>query len=177
MHYIRKFRNESPKHFESILQFLTFKSLNELQIDYEWLEQQTAGAETELLPAEPSDGRIVQVLLLKCEPAEMFFLFLTDKEKSWLPEAFCDALDIPQIRCASREETMRILETKPEESTVFSIFLDSAKDIRIVVDRTIAEAETLLFRDGSEKGFLRIKTADLLERLLPQTGHLVVVIG
>lgn len=178
MHYTRRIRNESPKHFQGILQFLTFKSLNELQIDYEWVEQDlSADDEAVPLPEERLTDQIVRILPLKCEPAETFFLLLTDKEKEWQPEAFCEALDIPRIRIASREETMRILETLPEEATVFSVFLDSAREIRIVAERDIVEMDSLLFRDGSSTGFLRIKTADLLERLLPHTGHSVVVIG
>jgi Ala-tRNA(Pro) deacylase len=170
MEYFPKFRNESPRHFQNILQFLTYKTLNEFQIDYEWAEDRPF--------AQEQPGRqMPQVLLLKSDPPEKFFLFLTDKEKDFPAEDFCDTLEIPKVHSVSSEETMRILGTPPETSTAFSVFLDSAEGILVVVDRIIAEAEELVLGDGSDGGLLKIRTADLLDRLLPQTGHSVVVIG
>ena len=58
-----------------------------------------------------------------------------------------------------------------------SLLLDSARDVRLVIDRDIAEAAAFCCPDGTRTGYIRMSTADVLEKLIPYTGHTYEVIA
>lgn len=178
MDYFRRFRTEVPKHFQTILQFLTYKSLNELQIGYECIElEENASAQDRPLIEQQLEVQMVETRFYRQPDTDTFFLYITTPDKDFDEEEFCKALQIPGIIPASGQEMTDILEASPESLTIFSILLDSAEGVRIVMDRQIAETEEMLFRDGSDTRYLKIRTSDVLERLIPHTGHRVDVIG
>lgn len=178
MDYFRRFRTEAPKHFQTILQFLTYKSLNELQIGYECLElEENVSAQDRPLIEQQLEVKMAKTLLFKQPDTNTFFLFVTTSGKDFDEEEFCKVLQISSVIPASEQEMTDILETSPESLTLFSILLDSAEGVRIVMDKQLAETEEILFRDGSNTGYLKIRTADVLERLIPHTGHRVDLIG
>lgn len=178
MGYLNRFKSDSPKHFQNILQFLTYKSLNELQIEYEYLELGTPEkSKGRHVFEEQSEAQMTKILFLKQPDTETFFLYITIPDRDLDEEKFCEGLQISRILPASEQEMTDILETSPESLTLFSILLDSAEGVRIVMDKQLAETEEILFRDGSNTGYLKIRTADVLERLIPHTGHRVDLIG
>ena len=177
MDYIQGFRNESPRHFKGILQFLTYKSLNELQISYECIEMQEPVKENDRpFIRQQLDAPLAKTLFLKSGVPEEYYLYLMDEGSFFDQKRFREALRIPEVSPASEEEARKFLDTGKDHATIFSILLDSASGVRVVLDGDLTEREDLVFGDGSDTGFIRIRTSDLLERLLPRTEHTVDVI-
>ena len=61
-------------------------------------------------------------------------------------------------------------------ATVFSGLLESAKDVRFVLDRDVLREEFYGCGDGTTTGYLKLRTADVVERLLPYLGHPATII-
>jgi len=61
-------------------------------------------------------------------------------------------------------------------TTVLSAILPESAGIRLVIDRDVAEREWFACTDGTPTCFVKIRTADLLEKYLPATGHTPVIL-
>ena len=69
-----------------------------------------------------------------------------------------------------------LLGTKIGAATVFSALLDTAKDVQIVFDHDVAAGEWYGCSDGTTTGYMKLKTGDVLQKLLPYTKHDYTVI-
>ena len=60
-----------------------------------------------------------------------------------------------------------MLGTKIGAATVFSSLLDSARDVQIVFDEAVANEEFYGCSDGTTTGYMKIRTQDILKKVLP----------
>lgn len=65
----------------------------------------------------------------------------------------------------------QMLGTKTGAATVFRSLLETAREVQIVFDRDVASEEWYGCSDGTTTGYMKVKTADILYKLLPYTGH------
>ena len=54
--------------------------------------------------------------------------------------------------------------------------MESAQDVKLIIDREVAEAEYLCCPDGTRTGYIKLRTSDVLEKLVPFSGHSYTVI-
>ena len=69
------------------------------------------------------------------------------------------------------------LGTKVGAATVYSALLESAADVHIVFDRDVAESEWYGCSDGVTTGYMKMRTADILDKVIPESGHRVQIIS
>ncbi|MDO4365073.1 MAG: YbaK/EbsC family protein, partial [Clostridia bacterium] len=80
---------------------------------------------------------------------------------------FSNALRISRVSFAPAELMLEMLGTKIGAATVFGTLLDSAKDVRLVIDRDILNEEFYGCSDSQTTGYMKVKTSDIFEKLLP----------
>ena len=90
-------------------------------------------------------------------------------------EAFA-ALGISRVSFASAEDLGRIIGVLPGASTILGVLMESAQDVKLIIDREVAEAEYLCCPDGTRTGYIKLRTSDVLEKLVPFSGHSYTVI-
>ena len=56
-------------------------------------------------------------------------------------------------------------------ATVFSALLASAREVRVVFDRALVDSEWYGCTDGTTTGYMKLRTRDVIDRLLPYTAH------
>ena len=66
---------------------------------------------------------------------------------------------------------MQLLGTVVGAATVFGLLLPSAREVRLVFDRALESSEWYGCTDGTTTGYMKLRTRDVLDRLLPRTGH------
>jgi len=64
----------------------------------------------------------------------------------------------------------------PGSASVLGLMNDPSHRVRLLMDRDVYEAEWFACHPCKNDGSLRIKTADLLQKFLPRTGHEVTVV-
>ena len=104
------------------------------------------------------------------------YLFITTGEKAFDTKAFSNALGISRVSFAPAELMEEMLGSKVGAATVFGTLLDVDRDVQIILDREVAEEECHGCSDGTATCYMKIKTKDITEKLLPYTKHKAVIV-
>ncbi|MBR5724887.1 MAG: prolyl-tRNA synthetase associated domain-containing protein [Bacteroidales bacterium] len=115
--------------------------------------------------------RIVKTVFLCNRQQTEFYLYVTTDDKPFVTREFCGALGIPRVSFAPAEKLWELTGVLVGATTVLSAVLLSAAGVHLVMDRDVAESEWFACTDGTATCFVKIRTADLLQKYLPATGH------
>jgi len=120
--------------------------------------------------------KMVKTLFLCNRKKTVFYLFITTGEKAFDTKAFSNALGISRVSFAPAELMEEMLGSKVGAATVFGMLLDVDRDVQIILDREVAEEEYHGCSDGTATCYMKIKTKDITEKLLPYTKHKAVIV-
>ncbi len=166
--YISEIKTTAPTEFKSELHKKVYAKLQELKIPFKRVETEEI---ITMEDCEEVDGKLemkmVKTLFLCNRKKTEFYLFITCGDKPFSSKDFSNALGISRVSFAPAELMLEILGTKIGEATVFSILLDSAKDVRLVIDRDVLSEEFYGCSDSQTTSYMKIKTSDIFEKLLP----------
>lgn len=119
--------------------------------------------------------------LLGCEICKNLFLTNRQKTELWLllmpgDKPFKTKLLSRQIGSArlsfgDAEQLLEALELTPGSVSVLGLMNDRDKRVRLLIDRELLEQESIGMHPCINSSSLRVKTADLLDKLLPAMGH------
>ena len=119
---------------------------------------------------------VVKTLFLCNRQQTDFYLYVTSADKPFVTRDFCSALGIPRVSFASAGQLAARTGVEVGATTVLSAILPESAGIRLVIDRDVTESEWFACTDGTPTCFVKIRTADLLEKYLPATGHTPVIL-
>lgn len=115
--------------------------------------------------------RIVKTLLLCNQQKTKFYMLAMKDDKPFVTRDFSRAMGIARVSFASAETLYAMLGTPRGAATVLSLVRDPEKRVQLVFDREILEGEWYGCTDGVVDGYMKLRTADLLEKYIPATGH------
>lgn len=177
MIHVSEPRTDSPLHYKNELQFLVYKTLNEIQIPYQRVDtDEVITMEDCISINQKLDMKMVKTLFLCTRHQQDIFLFITCGDKRFDSKTFSAALGITRVSFAPEETMHNILGTNIGAATIFSTLLSSAKDVRIVIDSDVLQEEYYGCSDGTTTGYMKLRTSDITDRLLPYAGHVFVTI-
>lgn len=178
MFYVSEIKTTAPDKFETPLQKKVYQSLAELKIPYERVDTDEAiTMEDCVLINKKLDMDMVKTLFLCNKKKTLFYLFITTDKKPFDTKKFCEALGIPRVSFAPKELFEEILGTKIGAATVYSALTDWDKTIQIVFDQDVADTEYYGCSDGTTTGYMKVKTEDILSKLLPHSKHKYKIIS
>ena len=166
--YISEKKTTAPTEFKSELHKKVYDQLQELEIPFERVETDEI---ITMEDCEEVDGKLemkmVKTLFLCNRKKTEFYLFITCGDKPFSSKDFSNALGISRVSFAPAELMLEMLGTKIGAATVFSILLDSAKNVRLVIYSDVLNNEFYGCSDSQTTGYMKIKTSDIFEKLLP----------
>lgn len=115
--------------------------------------------------------RIVKTVFLCNRQQTAFYLYVTTDDKPFVTRDFCGALGIPRVSFAPAEQLWDLTGVQVGATTILSAILPSARNVQLVMDRSVAESEWFACTDGTATCFVKIQTADLLQKYIPASGH------
>ena len=119
--------------------------------------------------------RIVKTIFLCNRQQTEFYLYVTTDYKPFVTRDFCGALGIPRVSFASAEKLWELTGVLVGATTILSAILPSAQSVHLVMDKSVRESEWFACTDGTATCFVKIKTADLLDKYL--SGKEISIIG
>lgn len=162
----------APESFQTPLQERTYQVLEQLQIPYQRVATSNVITMEECAAVDRSLGaNIVKTLFLCNRQQTMFYLFITPGDKPFRSKDFSTALGVSRVSFAPQDKLEQLLGVSVGATTVFSLLLDSAREVRPVFDSQVAGEAWFGCADGTCNGYLKLRTEDVLRRLLPETGH------
>lgn len=119
--------------------------------------------------------------LLGCEICKNLFLtnrqmtevwlLLMPGEKPFKTKLLSKQIDSARLSFASPEQMLRYLDITPGSVSVLGLMNDSEKKVRLLIDRDLLSQESIGMHPCINTSSLRVKTADLTEKLLPAMEH------
>ena len=178
MIWVSEVLTDAPETFKSELNRKIYETLSALEIPFARVDNdETLTMEDCQAIDERLEVHTAKTLFLCNRQRTQYYLYPTRGDKPFVTKDFGKALGISRVSFASAEDLGSMMGVQPGASTIMSLLLDSARDVRLVIDRDIAEAAAFCCPDGTRTGYIRMSTADVLEKLIPYTGHTYEVIA
>lgn len=172
MFYVSEIKTTAPEEYKTKLQKKVYEALSELKIPYERVDTDKAVTmEDCVLINEKLHMDMVKTLFLCNKKKTLFYMFITTDGKAFDTKKFCEALDISRVSFAPKELFEEILGTEIGAATVYSTLLDWDKTIQVIIDQDVADAGYYGCSDGTTTGYMKVKTEDILNKVLPYAKH------
>lgn len=176
MFYVSDVFISAPESFDTPLQERVYRVLDELMISYERVDTDEAITMDDcILIDEKLDMKMVKTLFLCNRQKTAFYLFVTAGDKPFRSKDFSNSLGVARVSFAPAELMDSMLGTKIGAATIFSALLDSASDVKFVIDKDVLQEEWYGCSDGTTTGYMKIRTDDIIHKFLPYTGHVPVI--
>lgn len=177
MIHVSEVLTTAPKQYKNELNQKIYEAFAALGIPFERVENdETLTMEDCVAIDERLKVKTAKTLFLCNRQKTNYYLYPTRADKLFVTKDFSKALGISRVSFASAEDLGRIIGVLPGASTILGVLMESAQDVKLIIDREVAEAEYLCCPDGTRTGYIKLRTSDVLEKLVPFSGHSYTVI-
>lgn len=149
-----------------------FALLDSLGVDYQRIEHDRA--DTMELCAAISDAlgvRICKNLFLCNRSQTVFCLLCMPEDKPFHTKDLGPQIGTSRLSFAPEDKMEELLGCSRGSCSVLGLMNDADRRVRLVFDREVVEAEWFACHPCDNTGSVKFRTKDLLERILPHTGH------
>lgn len=105
-----------------------------------------------------------------------FYLLLMEGDKGFKTKYLSAQLGVSRLSFAGPEEMRTLLGVMPGSVSVLGLMNDRERRVRLLIDKPLLEWETVGCHPCRNTSTLRLKTRDLLERVLPALGREFTVV-
>ena len=168
MFYVSELISTPPPEFSSALQQTVYETFAALGIPFERVDTDPGITMEDCRHIDERIGvRIVKTVFLCNRQQTEFYLYVTTDDKPFVTRDFCGALGIPRVSFAPADKLWKLTGVLVGATTVLSAILPSCAGVHLVMDRAVAEAPWFACTDGTATCFVKLRTTDLLHKLLP----------
>ena len=117
------------------------------------------------------DATICKNLLLCNRQCTNFYLLMLPGEKSFKTSVFSKQIGSSRLSFADPQYMEEILDITPGSLSVMGLMNDKDHHVELMMDEDILKGEYIGFHPCINTSSLRLKTADLMEKVIPAMGH------
>ena len=149
-----------------------YEILKELDIPYESVSYTKEEKENKELIDEKIGVKGIKNLLFKTRNLKKdLFLVILPREKRFDTKSFRNKYNITKIEMVSDDELDEFLSSKTGEVSIIDLISDTDKRIKLYIDEEVLNEEYFRFHPYNGLVTVKIKTKDLVEKLIPYLGH------
>lgn len=108
--------------------------------------------------------------LLLCSRKKEYYMVLLPGDKRMSSKKLSECIGCSHLSFASEEELDEFLHAKPGAVSPLGLLFDTNNQIRLLVDKEVAESDYFVCHPNDNTCSLRIKTSDMLETYLSAIG-------
>ena len=171
------FHNTRPEGELLAQEAAAFDLLEALHIDYDRVSHDAA-FNMELC-AQVSDVLGVSVcknLFLCNRQQTQFYLLCMSPDKVFHTKELSAQIQSARLSFAPEDKLWELLRCTPGSATILGLANDTEHRVRLLMERDVYEAPYISCHPCLGTSTLKLKTADVLEKLLPHTGHTPTVV-
>ena len=146
--------------------------LDSLGIDYDRVDHEEAMT-MEVCAAidEVLEATICKNLLLCNRQGTAFYLLMLPGNKVFKTSVLSKQIGSSRLSFASAEAMAEFLDITPGSVSVMGLMNDQENRVQLLMDKDILEGEYFGCHPCINTSSLRLKTADLMEKIIPAMGH------
>lgn len=149
-----------------------YELLDRLGIDYFRADHDRADTIGDCKEVEKVLGcAICKNLLLTNRQQTALYLLLLPGDKPFYTKILSKEIGSSRLSFATAEQMEKYLDITPGSVSVLGLMNDGSGAVKFLVDRELLDDEYLGCHPCINTSTLKIKLCDLLERILPATGH------
>ena len=172
MIHTSEIKETAPAAFVNETQRKVYAALERLEISFGRIDNDPAVTMEDCIAVDRALGvQTVKTLLLCNRQQTVFYLYVMPGDKPFSTKDFGAALQISRVSFAPASMLQELLGTEVGATTPLSLVADSGNRVRLIIDKAAVSPESIGCPDGTTTSYMRLKTADLLERFIPDTGH------
>ena len=154
-----------------------FSLLEKLEIPYDRVSSDPAdNMEKCAAVSEVLGVPICKNLFLCNRQKTQFYLLCMGPDKPFHTKDLSHQISSARLSFAPEEELWELLHCTPGSATILGLMNDPDHRVRLLMEREVYEAEYLSCHPCICTSSLKLKTRDVLDKLLPYTGHDVTVV-
>lgn len=151
--------------------------LDDLGIAYERTDHEEANT----MEACNEIDRILDTIICKnlflCNRQKtQFYLLMMPGDKPFKTKDLSKQIGSARLSFAEPEFIEEYLHIRPGAVSIMGLMNDTKNHVQLLIDRTVAESETLGCHPCVSTSSLKMKTKDVLEKFLPAVGHEPVIV-
>ena len=125
---------------------------------------------------EVLDATICKNLLLCNRQQTVFFLLMVEGDKPFKTSRVSKQLGTSRLSFAPGEAMEKLLDITPGSLSVLGLMNDPENRVQLVIDSDVLKGEYFGCHPCINTSSLRLKTADLLEKILPAVHHEPIIL-
>ena len=151
--------------------------LEELGMDYDRVSSEPADTMEKCAAVSEVLGVPICKNLFLCNRQKTdFYLLCMGADKPFHTKDLSHQIGSARLSFAPEEALWELLHCTPGSATVLGLMNDTDHKVRLLMEREVYEAEYLSCHPCICTSSLKLKTGDVLRKLLPHTGHEVTVV-
>lgn len=149
-----------------------YSALEELGIAYERVSHEHIGTIEGLIEVVAVLGAPIHKNLFLCNAQKTdFYLVVMPGEKPFKTKLLSPQLGCSRLSFAPGELMEEKINCTPGSASVLGLIFDEALKVRLVIDKDILNSEYFGLHPCDNSSSIKIKTTDVLEKLIPHTHH------
>jgi Ala-tRNA(Pro) deacylase len=175
--YVSKIFTEAPTDERRPEELETFALLKRLDIPFTRVEHDMAKTIADCADVETVLGTPICKNLFLCNRQKTdLYLLVMPGEKPFQTKELSHQIGTARLSFAPPELLEEVLHCPPGSASILGLAYDTAHRVRLLMDRETYEAPYLGCHPCICTSSLKLKTADVLHKFLPHTGHEVTVV-
>ena len=162
----------APAEFVNDTQRQVYAALERLEIPFGRIDNDPAVTMEDCIAIDQALGvPTVKTLLLCNRQQTVFYLYVMPGDKPFSTKDFGAALQISRVSFAPADKLHEFLGTEVGATTPLSLVADPENRVRLIIDKAAVAPDSVGCPDGTTTCYMRLRTADLLDKYIPETGH------
>jgi len=152
--------------------------LDRLNIDYQRVDHDPAMTMEACVEIDKVLSAPTCKNLLLCNRQKTdFYLLLMPGDKAFQTKELSAQLGVSRLSFAAGEAMEEFLDITPGSLSVMGLMNDKDFRVRLVIDAPVLDGEFIGFHPCINTSTLRVKTADLIEKIIPSMGHTPTIVS
>ena len=146
--------------------------LDQLGVDYQRIDHEAAMTmEACAAIDEVLDATICKNLLLCNRQCTVFYLLLLPGDKPFKTSVLSKQIGSSRLSFAGAEYMERFLDITPGSLSILGLMNDKEMQVQLLIDEDVLKGEFIGCHPCINTSSLRLKTADVVEKIIPAMGH------
>lgn len=151
--------------------------LDGLGVKYQRVDHEEANTMEACAAIDVALGIMICKNLFLCNRQETnFYLLMMPEDKPFKTKDLSAQIQSARLSFAKAEYMEQFLDITPGSVSVLGLMNDTENHVQLLIDRPVIESEEFGCHPCINTSSLRIKTADLLEKILPAIGHTALIV-
>ena len=150
----------------------TYDLLDELGIEYYRTDHEAAGNMEACLKIDAVLGVLICKNLFLCNRQKTrFYLLMMPGDKKFKTKELSAQIHSARLSFAEAEDMLKYLDIEPGAVSIMGLMNDKDHQVQLLIDEDVLAEEELGCHPCVCTSSLKMKTADVIQRFLPATGH------